>query len=165
MSSPEDLRRRSPPPETHRRACANSRRPCVDPTRTASAISINSLGNQVRALIGQSTSNMGFQKSGSAGDEGFQNRFSILSLKQGLADQRINGVADNHPAIPSNTNTLARTLTAMVSHATTLGSLAAPRLRLIKTTIAIRVDTGVTATNQAANASATSQWGQNGIGR
>ena len=45
---------------------------------------------QVRALIGKNAGNMGAQKSGGACDESFQKQFSVLSLKEGLADQWIN---------------------------------------------------------------------------
>jgi hypothetical protein len=48
---------------------------------------------QLRALLGKNASNMRAQESRSAGDESFQRQFSVLSLKQGLADQRINDAA------------------------------------------------------------------------
>ena len=55
-SSPEDRRRPLGPTETQCRAYAGSRRLCVDPTRTASAISINSLGNgEVGGMDGKPT--------------------------------------------------------------------------------------------------------------
>ena len=73
-----------------------------------------------------------------------------------MGSERLTPDSNNHPAIPTNTNALARTLTAIASHAMSLGGLALPRLRLINTTIAIEVETGVTVTNQAANTSAIS---------
>jgi hypothetical protein len=45
---------------------------------------------QLRALLGENAGDVGAKESGSASNESFQNEFSILSLKQGLADQRTN---------------------------------------------------------------------------